>query len=143
MNKPNSKFRSNARKLALQALYQWLVSNVSVADVEQQFLQHQKLNKVDVPYFQELLKGIPEQAHILDEQMSPILDRTISELDPVELIIMRIAIYELLYRIDVPYRVVINEALELAKTFGSTDGFKYVNGILDKVAKKVRAAEMK
>ncbi len=139
--RPSPQSRRKARRLALQAIYQWQLSHTPPAEIEAEFLQQQNLNKVDVPYFLELLRGVPQNVDLIDAQMKPVLDRPIEDLNPVELAILRIGIYEFMHRLDVPYRVVINEALELAKLFGAVEGFKYVNGILDRVARKVRTTE--
>ena len=142
MSKKIPKARRKARQLALQAIYQWQLSAADPAEIEMQFLASKQIQQVDLDYFLELLRGIPKNVDAIDEQMQPVLDRPLNNLNPIELAILRIAIYELSHRMDVPYRVVINEALELAKTFGATEGFKYVNGVLDRVAHKIRAKEI-
>ncbi len=134
--------RHNARRLALQAIYQWQVAQTPINEIEQQFLSESRLDKVDVDYFLQLLREIPPCSSQLDELMQPVLDRPMADLNPVELAVLRIAIFELLHRIDIPYRVVIDEALRLAKTFGAIEGFKYVNAILDRVARQVRKTEI-
>lgn len=133
--------RHKARKLALQAIYQWQMTSDDIAIIEAQFAPSINAKKIDKDYFFELVRGVAAKAAEIDECMLPFLDRKISALDVVELAVLRLAVYELLYKLDVPYKVVINEALKLAKIFGSVDGFKYINGILDKVAKKVRVVE--
>ncbi|MDB5981051.1 MAG: nusB, partial [Pseudomonas sp.] len=100
-------------------------------------------SNVDGAYFRELLHGVPTNKTEIDTALAPCLDITIEELDPVELAILRLSTYELLKRIDVPYRVVINEGIELAKVYGSTDGHKFVNGVLDKLAPRLREVEVK
>jgi transcription antitermination protein NusB len=134
--------RHRAREIALQAIYQWQFTDDPSTKLELQFSQDINPKKVDIAYFIKLLKGVIKESSTLDETMLPILDRKLSDLNPVELAVLRLAIYELIYNLDVPCKVVINEALELAKTFGSIEGFKYVNGILDKVARKLREQEM-
>lgn len=134
--------RRLARRLALQAVYQWHLGAMPPAEIEAQFLQSQPLDKLDVPYFLELLRNIPKHVQTLDGYISPIIDRPIEELNPIELSILRIALYELAYCPQIPYRVVIDEALRLAKTFGANEGFRYVNAVLDKIAKKLRAPEV-
>jgi N utilization substance protein B len=136
--------RRFARRLALQALYQWQLTALPVHEIEAQFVAntHTTFDKVDMPYFLELLRSIPPQIEILDAQMQPILDRPLQDLNVVELTILRIGSYELAHRLEIPYRVVIDEALRLAKTFGTVEGFKYVNAILDKLAKKLRKIEI-
>jgi len=128
--------RRKARRLALQAIYQW--QHNPSENIESQFRKECNPKKVDVGYFSELVNGVINNTANLDEQMLPFLDRSIEEINPVELAILRIAIYELVHRPDVPYKVIINEALEAAKVFGAEQGFKYINSILDKVVKKVR-----
>ncbi|MEW6353499.1 MAG: transcription antitermination factor NusB [Pseudomonadota bacterium] len=138
-----SRARSRARHAAVQALYQWQLSHQDVQDIEQQFLTEQDMKRVEVPYFQELLQQIPRRLAELDNYLGPLLDRPLPEVDPVERAILRIGAYELGFRPDVPYRVVINEAVETAKLFGGEEGYKYVNSILDKLARKLRKTEMK
>lgn len=133
--------RRKARSLAVQALYQWEVTREPISLIELHFLQDAKSNKVDLEYFAELLHGVVNNIEIITEEMVPVLDRDIEKLNTVELTILRLSIFELLKRLDIPYRIIINEALELTKLFGSKEGFKYVNGVLDKVAKKVRSNE--
>lgn len=135
--------RRKARKLALQALYQWQLNPEPASAIEAQFLADANPKKIDLPYFSDLLRGVLLHAAEIDEGMEPALDRKINELNPVELAVLRMAIYEFLYHLEIPYKVVINEAVDLTKLFGSTDGHKYVNGVLDKVAMQVRATEFK
>ncbi|HKK05700.1 MAG TPA: transcription antitermination factor NusB [Gammaproteobacteria bacterium] len=134
--------RKRARRLALQALYQWDLGGQSAADISAQFLASDELGKADVDYFEELLNQVSARAGELDEHIAPLLDRPIAEVDPVERAILRMGAYELARRIDVPYRVVINEGVELAKTFGAEQGHRFVNGVLDKLAARLRAAEV-
>jgi N utilization substance protein B len=138
-----SRARSLARQRALQALYQWQMTGQDLADIDKQFMEEQDMQKVEKKYFHELLHRIPTCLSELDALSGEVLDRGIEQVDPVERAILRIGIYELKHRIDIPYRVVINEAVELAKIFGAEQGHKYINGILDKVAQKVRAIEIK
>lgn len=137
----NPTARRHARQYALQAMYQWQLSGASVSDIELEFLVHHIKQKTDVDYFKELIHAISKQHEELDNHMKPFLSRPIGELDPVELAILRLGTYELANRPDIPYRVAINEALELAKTFGSVEGHKFVNGILDQVARRLRTVE--
>ncbi|WP_372871778.1 transcription antitermination factor NusB [Shewanella sp.] len=125
--------RRKARRLAVQAIYSWQLSGNNVADVEHEFLTEQELDGVDIAYFRELFAGAATKSAKLDELLSPLLDRPFEEVSPVEKAILRLAAYELTFRKDVPYKVVINEAIELAKSFGAEDGHKFVNGILDKL----------
>ena len=133
--------RSRARRCSLQALYQWQLGGGNVRDIEAQFLISQDMAKVDVDYFHVLLHGIAACASELDEQLAPFLDRPLDQVDPVERAALRIGVYELRFRPDVPYRVAINEAVELAKLFGAEQGHRFVNGVLDKVARVLRAPE--
>ena len=125
----------------MQALYQYRFSGDSLAQIEQQFMQDNDMKNVDVCYFREILKGIGAHQAEIEAEISAVIDRKFTELDAVEVSILQLGVYELLHRIDVPYRVVINEGVELAKVFGSEDGHKYVNSILDKLAKKHRITE--
>ena len=134
--------RSMARRLALQALYQWQVSGHTAAEISAQFAEDQNLKGAERGYYEELLAQVPVHAEELDEHLKPMLDRPLHEVDPVERAILRLGAYELAYRKDIPYRVVINEAIELAKVFGGEQGHKYVNSILDGMAKTLRAQEV-
>jgi len=135
--------RREARKLATQALYQWHMASHSLNEIEAQFRVDNDFTDVDGAYFREILHGVPASKSEIDAVLKPCMDLALEELDPVELAVLRLSTWELLKRVDVPYRVVINEGIELAKVFGSTDGHKFVNGVLDKVAPNVRAAEVK
>lgn len=136
--------RRKAREMALQALYQWqMIGGESVAEIEVQFRANNDMSRVDENYFCELLQGIARSARQIDTSIAPLLDRSLEQLDPVERAALRIGCYELMERRDVPYRVVINEGIELARLFGGQDSHKYINGILDKLAPRLRAAEVK
>ncbi|MEH2919736.1 transcription antitermination factor NusB [Samsonia erythrinae] len=130
--------RRRARECAVQALYSWQLSKNDIADVELQFLSEQDVKDVDITYFRELLAGVATQAEKLDQLMAPFLSRQLEELGQVERAILRLAMFELSKREDVPYKVAINEAIELAKVFGAEDSHKFVNGVLDKAAPSVR-----
>lgn len=140
--------RRRARELALQGLYQWLVAGQEPAAIEAQVMEgHSKgefdlAQKADLTHYRELLHRAIEGAPGLRASFAAHLDRGVEVLSPIEHAILLIGTYELTERIEIPYRVVINEAVELAKSFGGTDGFKYVNGVLDKVAAQVRTAEI-
>lgn len=136
-----SRARSLARRAAVQALYQWQMAQQNLSDIENQFLLEQDLRKADLPYFQELLHQIPAQLDEIEKSLAPVLDRPLAEIDPVECAILRIGAYELRSHPEIPYRVIINEAIELAKRFGGDLGYKYVNGVLDKVARTLRPDE--
>lgn len=137
-----SRARSLARKRAVQALYMWQMTGQNVSDIDQQFVLEHDMNKVDMDYFRELLHRVPALVDELDEHIEPVLDRAFDELDPVEKAVMRLGVYELKHRPDIPYKVAINEAVKLAKTYGAEEGHKYVNSILDSVARKLRVVEI-
>ena len=134
--------RSRARRYAVQALYEWQVSGNLPKEIEQQFLIEHQTRKFDRPYFHELLSGVAEQVEELDAKISPLSDRPFAEIDIVEKAILRLGCFELINRIDIPYRVVINEAIELTKTFGADKAHKFVNGTMDKLAEDIRQAEV-
>ena len=140
--KPIAAARSKARRFTLQALYQMQLTGDSASVVEQQFLNDHEMKRVDTTYFHEVLSGIAAGQDSLLETITPHLDRDLGEIDPVEKAVLLIGAYELKERIDIPYKVVINESVELAKQFGATDSFKYVNSILDQLAKLYRSAEI-
>lgn len=135
--------RRRARELALQGLYQWLIGGRDAASIEAEPLDDdgEVRSGADIAHYRELLNGAIENAESLRAQFAPHLDRAVEALSPVEHAILLIGTYELTYRLEIPYRVVINEAVEVAKSFGGTDGFRYVNGVLDKVAAQVRPTE--
>lgn len=134
--------KRRARKLALQALYQWLMSGTEMTEIEAQFRVANNMDKVDVEYFCRLLYGVPGQLSQLEDLFVPLLDRPIQQLNPIELTLLRLSTFELCFCLEVPYRVVLDESISLAKQYGSQDGYKYVNGILNHIAKKVRAIEI-
>ena len=133
--------RRKARELAFQAIYSWQLSQNSVTDIEANFLTENRARRFDIPYFQQLLRGVTASASELDLAISPHVDRPIDGVDHVEKAILRVAIYELRDCRDVPYKVVINEAIELAKSFAADDSHKFVNGVLDKAVKLIRPIE--
>ena len=132
--------RRKARRLIVQALYQNLLSGASTREIEEQF-REEHTGKIDWDYFAEIFAGIVSRRDELDAQLAPLLDREISALDPIEQAVLYLGAYEFANRIDVPYRVVINECVDLAKVFGATDGHKYINGVLDKMALTLRPLE--
>ncbi|PPK50280.1 transcription antitermination factor NusB [Marinobacter persicus] len=140
-NKPKAGDRRRARALAMQGLYQRHFSKTPIADIEAEFMVDNDMSKVDLMYFRDLLRGVHREEAELDRLLEPYLDRPLKEVDPVELSIVRLGAYELKHRIDVPYRVVINEGIEMAKRFGGTEGHKFVNSILDKLSRRLRMAE--
>ncbi|GGP41141.1 MULTISPECIES: transcription antitermination factor NusB [Shewanella] len=127
--------RRKARRLAVQAIYSWQLSKNNVADVEHEFLTEQNTDGVDVAYFRELLSGVASKTSQIDDLLKPHLDRDFEDVSPVEKAIVRLATYELTFRKDVPFKVAINEGIELAKAFGADDSHKFVNGLLDKLVK--------
>jgi N utilization substance protein B len=142
MSKQKSVMRHKARELALQAIYQWQFTEEASIAIEHQFHEDNDMSKVDTEYFTELLHQIPKSIGEMDAYIEGVIDRPFNELDPVELAILRIAVYELIYRQDVPYKVIINEALQITKKFGAPESFKYVNGVLDKLARNLRVLEV-
>ena len=141
-NKGRPDRRRAARELALQALYQVHMSGASAVDVQAEFLADQDFKHADKRMFGQLLRGVAAQRESLDAMIEQYLDRKLSDLDPIELNVLRMGAYELSDSVAVPYRVVINECIERGKVFGATDGHKYVNSILDKVALNHRAVEI-
>ena len=133
--------RRRAREFALQGLYQWLVGGQDAAAIEAHLMETEGFDKADLAHFREVLNGAIDGASDLRADFAGFIDRGIEQLSPVEHAILLIGSYELKNRAEIPYRVVINEAVELAKSFGGTEGFKYVNGVLDKLAGKLRPAE--
>lgn len=138
----NPALRHKARHYAMQALYQWQINQNALQTIEQQFRAEYDFSQVDLEFFQELLHRVPAQLGELDALFSPHLDRPIREVTPIELALLRMGTYELAYRIDVPFKVAINEAVSLAKKFGAAESHKYINGVLDNVAKQTRAVEI-
>jgi N utilization substance protein B len=136
-----SQARSRARRAAMQALYQWQIAKHNIRDIESQFMAEQDMTQVDGDYFGTLLHGVPKQLDVIDAELAQVVDREVQQVDPIELALLRIGVYEFMFQLDVPYKVVINEAVELAKKYGAEDGHKYINGVLDKLARKLRAVE--
>jgi N utilization substance protein B len=134
--------RSRARRRALQAVYAWQVSGGNVRDVIAQFAHEQAREVADLAYFEDLVRGVLAHGAELDAALAAHVDRDVAQVDQIERAVLRIAAYELLHRPDVPYRVVINEAIDTAKRFGSEHGHAYVNGVLDKAAAEWRAPEV-
>lgn len=134
--------RTRARRRALQAVYAWQLSGYPMRQIEQQFAHEQAAETADLAYFDALIFGIERERAALDAALEIHADRPVGEIDAIERAILRLAAFELLHRPDVPYRVVLNEALELAKRFGNEQGHAYVNGVLDGLAAQARAAEL-
>ncbi|MDX8126669.1 transcription antitermination factor NusB [Methylomonas sp. BW4-1] len=137
-----SQAKTNARKCAVQALYQWQMSGESLIRIETYFLEEEHLKGAQKTYFSELFHGVPKQLAVIDAALAEFVDRPVEKIDPVERAILRIGAYELMNRLETPYKVIINEGVNLAKDFGADGSHKYVNGILDKVAQKQRAVEI-
>jgi len=133
--------RRKARELAVQAVYSWQMSDNSVTDVEVHFLTENAKRRFEIEYFQKVFRGVTTKVTELDNLIVPHVDRPIAEIDHIEKAILRVAVFELSICLDIPYRVVINEAIELAKIFAADDSHKFVNGVLDKVVKLIRPAE--
>ena len=134
--------RRKARHYGMQALYQWHMADASLATIEAEFRSDYDFSHVDLEYFQALLHGVPARVDELEANLEPLLDRKLDDLDPIERTLLRMGTFELAERPDVPYKVVINEAVALAKKFGATDSHKYINGVLDKVARELRKVEI-
>ncbi|PBS11748.1 transcription antitermination factor NusB [Lysobacteraceae bacterium NML93-0792] len=134
--------RSRARRRALQAIYAMQMTGTEPREIVAQFAHEQAKEVADLAYFEDLVHGVGTRYRELDAALAPFLDRTIDEVDPIERAMLRIAAYELQHRVDVPYRVVIDEALKTVKRFGSEHGHTYVNGVLDKAAAAWRAPEV-
>ncbi|MET0654773.1 MAG: transcription antitermination factor NusB [Pseudoxanthomonas sp.] len=133
--------RARARRRALQAIYAWQMSGGLVDQVIAQFAHEQAHEIADLEYFDDLVRGVIKHRASLDEALVSYLDRPVEEVDPIERAVLRLSAYELIHRLDVPYRVVLNEAIEISKRFGSEHGHTYVNGVLDKAAADWRTPE--
>ena len=134
--------RRKARHYGLQALYQWTLSGASPSDIEAEFRVDNDFRHTDGEYFSAVLRGVVHDVEGLELLFAPALDRKLDELDPIERNLLRLGTFELRDRIDVPYKVVISEAVALAKKFGATDSHRYINGVLDKVARELRQVEL-
>jgi transcription antitermination protein NusB len=133
--------KAMARRSAVQAIYQWQLTGCDLLEIERQFVEEHGLGRGELPYFQELLHNVPKALGIIDAALTEFTSRPVAQIDPVERAILRISTYELLQRPEIPYRVVVNEGINLAKEFGATQSHKFVNGLLDKIARKHRAVE--
>jgi N utilization substance protein B len=134
--------RRRARRLLIQALYQWQMASSPVSQIEAEFRVDNDMTKVDVAYFSELLRAITARIGDLDKLIEPAIQRDIKVIDPIELAILRLGAFEMKERLDVPYRVVINEGVELVKRFGGTDGHRFINSVLDRLASELRQVEI-
>ncbi len=137
----NPAARGRARRRALQAIYAWQLSHNPIERVIAEFETDQDMKVADVDYFKDLVAGTAARCAEIDARLLPFLDRNVGDVDPVERAVLRLATYELIHRPDVPYRVVINEAIDIAKRFGAEYGHTYVNGVLDRAARELRAPE--
>ena len=142
MDKESIRSKRRARKLALQALYQWHMSGLELTEIEAQFRAVTNMERVDTNYFCGLLYGVLREIETIEASFSPYLDRAVLDLNPIELTVLRLSTYELLHCPEIPYRVLLDEAVSLTKEFGSQDGHRYVNGVLHNVAKQSRAVEI-
>ncbi len=133
--------RRKARHYGMQALYKWHMTGAPLNEIEAEFLTEYDFARADRDYFHALVHEVPARADEIDTALAPLLDRAVSELDPIEHALLRMGMYELAHRVDVPFKVVINEAVALARKFGATDSHKYINGVLDKAARELRRVE--
>ena len=131
--------RHKARHFALQAVYQWQLTGMSATEIEKQFLEDQPIQGADLDYLHDLISGVINNVEAIDETYAPHLTRPLEDLDQVDKAVLRVGTFELMYRQEIPYRVVINEAIILAKEFAEQDSHKFVNGVLDKVVKAIKA----
>lgn len=141
MEKQEIRAKQRARRLALQAIYQWVMTHEQAHIIEAQFRATQDNGQIDMAYFSRLLQGVLDHCDRLEEQFSPFLDRSVAQLNPVERSVLLLGTYELQTCLEVPYRIVLDEAVTMAKSFGSQDGHRYVNGVLNNVAKTLRTIE--
>lgn len=137
-----SRERQKARRMVVQALYSWEMSGTDLETIEAEFHTDHNMAKVDSKLFHNILFGVPKNLAEVDSAFEPHLDRENKQLDPISRAVLRLSTYEMLYTIEVPYKVVINEGVNLAKTFGPTDAFKFINGVLDRVAIDRRSIEV-
>ena len=141
ITKPKSR-RRLARELVLKGIYQWRLAGGSASIIEAQLCETKEFTRTDEKYFLKLFNGVFSDVNILEETIQPFLDRPFKELSPVESSILLLSTCELTHFLEIPYRAIINEAIELARTYGGSDGYKYINGVLDKLAMKLRAVEI-
>mgnify|MGYP000379602967 FL=1 len=137
-----SSAKTKARQCAVQALYQWQMTGTDLSTIERQFAEDQRLKNAQKSYFTDLFHGVPKELDKIDFAMKDFVDREVNDIDPVERAILRIGVYELMKKLETPYRVIINEGVELAKCFGADGSHRYVNGVLDKVAQIQRKLEI-
>lgn len=142
MEKQEINAKRRARKLALQALYQWLLSGHELSEIEAQFRVANNMEKVDTEYFCRILHGVPQHLSAVEDSITPFLDRPIHGLNPIELSVLRLGAFELYFCPEIPWRVVLDESVSLAREFGSQEGHRYVNGVLNQVARQARVVEI-
>ena len=142
MNNTSINGKRRARKLALQSLYQWLMADTQLPVIEAQFCAANNMEKVDLEYYKRLLYGVPKELNTLEAALQPLLDRPILSLNPIELTILRLCAFELFHCPEIPYRVILDESVSLARAFGSQEGHRYVNGVLHNLAQTVRKIEV-
>jgi len=138
----SSKSRHLARRNAVQALYQWDLTEQDPSDIEDSFIEGHDLSKVDLDYFRHLIRNVPLYHLEVDDRLSQYIKRGIENIDPVERAILRLGTYELEFEKTIPYKAIIDEAIELTKIFGSEEGYRFVNGVLDRLAKELRQTEI-
>ncbi len=141
-NKGLAKARGKSRRLAMQAIYQWQMTGDSITDIKQQFFEENNISTFDSAFFSELVSGVASSINALDPLLEKYMTRSIESVDPVERSILRLASYEFINRLDVPYRVVLNEAVNIAKEYCAEKSHTFVNAVLDKVAKEIRVVEV-
>ncbi len=137
-----AKARGKSRRFAMQAIYQWQMTGDNIADIKQQFFDENNFSVIDSDYFSELVSGVASSISELDPLLGKNMSRTVESVDPVERSILRIAAYEFVHRFDVPYRVVLNEAVNITKEYCAENSHTFVNAVLDKVAKEIRHIEV-
>lgn len=137
-----AKARGRSRRFAMQAIYQWQMTGDSITDIKQQFFEENNFSKIDSDYFSEMVSGVASSISELDPLLEKNMTRSIESVDPVERSILRLAVYEFIHRMDVPYRVVLNEAVNITKEYCAENSHTFVNAVLDKVAKEIRKIEI-
>lgn len=135
--------KRRARRMALQALYQWQLARADLIDIEAQFRAINNMDKVDVDYFRRLLHQIPANLTTIEATLTPFLDREIGQINPIERVVLWICSYELLHCLELPYKVILDESVALNREFGAEEGHRFVNGVLNSLARKVRVIEIK
>jgi len=136
-----SSSKTQARKSAVQAIYQWQMTRYNLSEIERQFVEEHGIGKGELGYFQDLLHNVPARLDVIDAAIGEFTSRPVEQIDPVERAILRISTYELLCHPEIPYRVIVNEGINLAKEFGATQSHKFINGLLDRLSKKMRETE--